>query len=267
MAISLIISFLFGSMIGSFLNVLILRLPHQKSLGGRSHCPICKRTLTAFDLIPIFSYLALRGNCRGCGERISSRYVIIELVTGILFALAFFVISPVWSYEYFALLRVWFIIATLIVVFVVDLEHFLILDTVVYRALAVTLLSNIVLDVWRGTSLLSLSSLTLGGIVAALLPFGALFVLWYLSKGKWIGFGDVKFMLFLGAALTLPAIGVGLFVSFVLGGIIGIGLLVFGNKTMQSKLPLGTFLSVGTLVALLWGNALLSWYLGLIGIA
>lgn len=266
MSLALVISFIYGTLIGSFLNVLILRLPQGRSAGGRSECMTCKRQLTAWDLIPVISYFSLRGKCRGCSSPISPRYFIIELITGLLFALTLFILSPVSSFDYVVLLRVWFILAVLIVVFVIDLEHYLILDKVIYPAAIFILGLNIVLDILNGASFWTLSGYTIGGLLAALISFGFFFSLWFVSKGKWIGFGDVKFMILLGLALAWPNIWVGLFVSFILGGVIGTGLLLFGNKNMQSKLPLGTFLAVGTVVGLLWGDQLLTWYLGLIGV-
>lgn len=267
MALMIGLSFLYGTLIGSFLNVLILRLPRRRSLGGRSACPTCKSKLTAIELIPLVSYVALRGKCRSCHTPISPRYFIIELATGALFALAAYVINPGVFIEYLSLLRVWLIIAVLIAVFVIDLKHFLILDKVIFPASIVVFVLNVILDFGYGNSFFSWSSLSVGGLAAALFPCAFFFALWYLSRGKWIGFGDVKYMIFLGVALTWPTIWAGLFVAFVLGGIVGTGLLAFGNKTMQSKLPLGTFLSVGALIGLLWGHQLLQWYLGFIGVA
>lgn len=266
MNLALAIAFTYGIIIGSFLNVLILRLPQGRSIGGRSECVTCKRQLTAWDLIPVVSYFSLRGKCRGCSSPISPRYFIIELLTGLFFALALYVLSPVTAMDYIVILRTWLILAVLIVVFVIDLEHFLILDKVIYPAAVLVLGLNIVLDLMSGVPFISLSGFTVGGLVSGLISFGFFFALWSISKGKWIGFGDVKFMIFLGLALAWPNIWVGLFLAFVLGGLVGTGLLLFGNKTMQSKLPLGTFLAVGAVAGLLWGGELLAWYLGLVGV-
>ncbi len=259
--------FYLGTIIGSFLNVLILRLPRENSILGRSECPSCHASLKSRDLIPLFSFLLLKGKCRSCSAKISSRYFLIELLTGALFTVAFSVIDPSTLIGYFETLRAWFILAVLVVVFVIDFEHFLILDKIIFPSTLALLGLNIVSDLLSSNSLLSLSSLTLSGLLAAALTAGAFYLLWLFSRGRWIGFGDVKLMSFLGLALAIPQIFVGLFIAFVSGGLLGVLLLATGQKKMQSKLPLGTFLSVGSALALLWGHGLLHWYLSLIGLA
>jgi leader peptidase (prepilin peptidase)/N-methyltransferase len=266
MIIYSLIAFFFGSIVGSFLNVLILRLPREQSIGGRSHCNSCKRQLETIDLIPIFSYILLRGKCRTCKARISLRYFIIEFITGGLFVLSYFLIEPTNFSALTILFRTWFILAVLIVVFVIDLEHMLILDKIVFPASLIVLGINLLVDILSGIKIFSLSSLTGGGFLMSILISGSFYLLWFISRGRWIGFGDVKFMLFLGLALAWPKALVSLFIAFVSGGVLGIILLASGKQKMQSKLPLGTFLSVGMAVALLWGKPILHWYLGFLGV-
>ncbi len=261
-----IITFIFGAIVGSFLNVLTLRLPHEQSIGGRSHCNSCKRQLSGADLVPLFSYLFLRGKCRTCKTKISPRYFLIEFITGGLFATAFLIINPTSLIELTLLLRTWFILSVLIMVFVIDLEHMLILDNIVFPSTLIVLGTNLLIDFSIGTKIFSLSSLTGGGLLMAVLISGCFYLLWFISRGKWIGFGDVKFMLFLGLALAWTMALVSLFIAFVSGGVLGIILLASGKQKMQSKLPLGTFLSIGTGVTLLWGLPILDWYLSLIGL-
>jgi leader peptidase (prepilin peptidase) / N-methyltransferase len=260
-------AFIFGAIVGSFLNVLILRLPKDKTILGRSECSSCHHTLSALDLFPIFSYVLLRGQCRYCKAKISPRYAIIETVAAVLFALAVYAGDVSTAVGIILIVRQWFVMSILLIVFMIDFEHFLILDKVVFPSVVIILALNSIADVVSGSLGLDMRSLVVGGIGMAALFFSIFYALWYFSSGKWIGFGDVKFMLVLGLALAWPLTLVGLFLAFVVGGILGMVLIVLGKKSMQSKLPLGTFLSAGSVVALLWGMPLLSWYWSLITVS
>ena len=262
-----VIAFVLGTLIGSFLNVVIWRLPRGESLGGRSHCPHCHALLGPANLVPLLSYAFQRGRCANCRARISPRYPIIELASGLLFAAA----AVHWlagfsqPLNYLELLRWLVIIAALIAVFVIDLEHYLILDAVVFPAAAMVLALDIALDLAARQPLLSFGSHTAGGILAAILAAGFFYALWLVSRGRWIGFGDVKFNLLLGLALGWPYVIVGLFLSFMIGAIVGVGLIVFASKKMQSRVPFGTFLAVGATLALFYGPSVWDWYLRLVG--
>jgi leader peptidase (prepilin peptidase)/N-methyltransferase len=258
-------SFIFGSLIGSFLNVVILRLPDGQSLGGRSHCPNCHRILGILDLFPIFSYLLLRARCRSCKLKISPRYLIIELLTGILFCLAYFYLTPQNPAEILLLVKFWIAIATLICVFVIDFEHFIILDNIIFPAGIVVLILNLVMDLFLGNQIFNLYSMFLSGIVAAFFAALPFFGIWYFSKGQWMGFGDVKLALFLGVALGMPGVFVGLMLAVLLGGVFSTALLLFTKSNLKTKLPFGTFLSIGAVIALFYGQNLYVWYLSILG--
>jgi len=263
----IISTFIFGTLIGSFLNVVIWRLPRGESLGGRSSCPHCKAKLKPAHLVPLLSYAVQRGCCAHCQARISSRYPLIEAITGLLFAAAaaHILTGPALAATYLELLRWLIIIAALIAVFVIDLEHYLILDAVVFPVAGAILVLNIILDLLARQPLWFISSHTAGGILAAALAGGFFYLLWFFSRGRWMGFGDVKLNLLLGLVLGLPGIVVGLFLAFMLGAIVGVGLIIAGAKKLQSRVPFGTFLSVGALLALFYSHGLWEWYLGLIG--
>ena len=259
------VTFVFGTAIGSFLNVLIWRLPRNQTLNGRSKCPNCSHQLIWVDLIPIFSFLFSGGKCRYCKAPVSWRYLIIELITGLLFVSAWVVVFPLFPADWILLAKICFIISVLITVFVVDLEHYLILDKIVLPATAVILAINLGYDLfpmadWR-TSLV-VGSLT--GMLAGFLPF---FFLWIVSKGKWIGLGDAKFGLFLGAVFGFPQIWVVYLIAFLIGTVVAIPLLLTGKKKLSGKLPLGTFLAVSAVINLWFGIEIASWYLRLIGVA
>src|SRR4051812_3628209 len=121
--------FYFGCIIGSFLNVVILRLPQEEQLGGRSHCVHCGHILSSYELVPLLSYVGLRGACRACHSTISPRYFIIETITGLLFLTAWLLSAPVGVADYLQLLASWVLLASMVVVFMIDFEHYLILDS------------------------------------------------------------------------------------------------------------------------------------------
>lgn len=257
----LISAFYFGACIGSFLNVVIWRLPQNLPLNGRSFCPNCHHQLAWYDLLPIFGTIWRRFKCGYCQNNISPRYLIIELVTASLFALSFWFLQPQTLPDYYSLLIYWFIIAIGIVVFVIDLEHYLILDKIVWPSVLVMGALLVGADlITKSSGQLVISSLL--GVVAVA---GFFYLIWLISKGKWIGFGDVKFAIFMGLALGFIGSLVALFIAFMLGSIVGVALMLFGNKNMQSKMPFGTFLTAGMIIALFFGGKVAHFYLTLIG--
>ena len=232
----------FGLVIGSFLNVLIWRLPKEQSINGRSQCPNCKTVLKAIDLIPILSYLFYRGHCRYCPARISARYPLIELITGIAFGLIAWFLLPAGYWQLIILLKALFFVAVLVVVFVVDLEHYLILDRVIFPSIVVVFVLNLVLDLITKPGL-SLNSLIISGLIGSIIAAGFFYILWLVSQGRWIGFGDVKFGFLLGLFFGFPMVIISLFLGFLIGTAVSIPLLVLNKKGLKSQLPLGTFLA------------------------
>lgn len=241
----------FGACIGSFLNVVIWRLPRKKDLGGRSHCPHCNHTLVWYDLIPLLSFVFNVGRCRYCQQPISLRYPLIEFITGVLFSLAYLHFAPQDLISWLILVKITVIISVCIAVFVIDLEHYLILDRVMYPAMATILLINIALSLVSGSSQSLLFSL-----LSALGAFLLFWLVWFFSKGKWMGFGDVKLAAWMGLALAWPGVAVALFASFIVGALVGIFLMVFAKKQMTSQVPFGTFLSAATVLAAFYGPKL-----------
>ena len=260
-----ILAFIFGIITGSFLNVVILRLPKGEKINGRSRCPTCGHTLSALDLIPVLSYLWLLGRCRYCGAKISPRYAIIELIAGVLFLLCFNYVNPGNLISFIALLNFWLIVSTLVVVFVIDFEHFLILDQVMLFGSIGVLLINLVLDLLSPEVFFSLNSHFFSGLLAAFVLAGAFYLLWYFSAGRALGFGDVKLAVFLGLALGWPAVFAALMLAIFLGGVASVVLLSAFSKTLKSQVPFGTFLSLGSLAALFYGQRLVNWYLAILG--
>lgn len=248
--------FVFGLAIGSFLNVLIYRLEKGESaLRGRSYCDHCKHALAWYDLIPLLSYVLLRGQCRYCRQKISLQYPLVELATGLLF---FALLHTLVELRFLYVSYLWAIGAILLAVFVYDLKHFLIPDILVYSATGLAALWKIFEFLEVGTFMPLIASL-LAGLAAAAFFFSV----YLISRGTWMGFGDAKLAFLLGLFLGWPLILVALFAAFCLGAIVGLILIAFKKKGLKSEVPFAPFLIVGTAVAFFFGEALLHWYLGL----
>jgi leader peptidase (prepilin peptidase)/N-methyltransferase len=245
----------FGLIIGSFLNVVIYRLHTGKSLAGHSHCLSCGTTLKPYELVPLISYLFLRGRCRTCGCYIPIRYFVVECVTGLLFFLAFLKAGSVLE-----LLFWWVVLALFVVITVYDIRHYIIPDSLTAALTIISLL-------WYGFLLYSGTSswVHVGEtVLAALAGVGFFFLLWFMSKGTWLGFGDVKlafplgliagpslvfsmvvYSFWVGAALSLFLIGVGK----VLRGQVRLGMWTH-QLTIKSVVPFAPFMIAGCLIVL-----------------
>jgi prepilin signal peptidase PulO-like enzyme (type II secretory pathway) len=248
-------SLLIGAVVGSFMNVVALRIPRGEKLGGRSMCPHCRTILSPRDLVPIASFCILRGRCRSCRRKISWQYPLVELGTALLFATALLARTgesgiPQSLSDWGFLARDWFAIAVLLVVFLHDLRFGLVFDRVVLPGTAIVLFANGALSV-------SWQSLALGVAVGA-----GVFLLQYLaSRGRWIGAGDIRLGAFMGALLGFPGVLVALFFAYTVGALVGLILVKAGKKTLGSKIPFGTFLAPATVFALFCGDAIISWYM------
>ncbi len=250
---------LIGVAIGSFVNAVVFRTSEGEGLGGRSKCRSCLKPIAAKDLIPVVSFFLLKRRCRKCKAVIEWQYPVVELAMGILFGLlfaraAYFIGFPsfVDSSEWLALfVRDAIMVTFLVIIFIYDLRASVILDRFSIPAMILALVLNVGLGA-------DPADLLLGGII-----LGAFFGFQYvISKGKWIGGGDIRMGLVMGFLLGVNLGIVALFSAYVLGAIVGIGLILFGRKTLKSHVPFGTFLATGTLIAMIWGQDILNWYLG-----
>src|SRR3989338_8654636 len=275
--------FLFGSAIGSFLNVVICRLETGEGIvKKRSHCPKCGQTLVWYDLIPIVSFFLLRGRCRDCKEKISWQYPLVEAATGALFVGIFnfqFSISNEFSISNFQILNLitfcylLVVVCCLIIIFVYDLRHYLIPDKVLFPAVGATLVYRIFYAFTEfNSNNPSVPPLNLRGGWVGLYPFvfsafvAAVFFafLVLITRGRGMGIGDIKLAFLMGLMLGWPQILLALFLAFAGGAAIGVGLIFAGHKTMKSQIPFGPFLIAGALAALFWGQELIAWYLSFI---
>jgi len=238
--------FAFGLLIGSFLNAVIYRLDSGEGIvKTRSHCVKCGHVLTWYELVPLASFVIQRGKCRACKRNISWQYPLVEIATAILFVLVLYYNLPL----FYTLT----ISSLLIVIFVYDLKHYIIPDKIIYPAILVSGIFG-----WQYTTYNIQHT-----IYAAVLASAFFAAIFFASKGKWLGFGDVKLAFFMGLLLSWPGILVALFAAFMLGGIMGLGLIAMGKKSMKSQVPFGPYLVAGTFAALFWGEEIVRWYLGL----
>ena len=262
--------FILGLFVGSFLNVVVYRLHREESfVKGFSKCLFCGHRLYPKDLVPLVSFLYLRGKCRYCRHKIAKQYFLMELATAFgftLIALALWKsvdsqiilanISPLrLSFSVasniliFQTLVWWIFFSFLLIIFVYDLRYYLILDSVTIPAMILALCFNLFLG-------FSWQSLLIGALVGG----GFFFLQFIVSGGKWIGGGDIRLGLLMGFILGWPQVLTALFVAYLLGSLFAICLLLCGKKHWGDKLPFGTFLSLATVIVMLYGDILVKWY-------
>jgi leader peptidase (prepilin peptidase)/N-methyltransferase len=259
-----------GAVIGSFLNVVIHRVPREESIAfPASRCPSCGTAIRPYDNIPVVSWAVLRGRCRSCRAPISARYPAVELLTAALFALTFWLRSGLSLSLPFDLA---FVAAVLALVFI-DAEHMLLPNAITYPGIAVALVARLFVHNLYGVGglcsahacpplwVLSFANAALGALVGG----GFLWLVgwaWERLRGvEAMGLGDVKMMLMVGTYLGWPLTLLAIFVGVLSGSFAGVGLMLKrGERDMQMMLPFGIFLGVGSLVSLLFGTWLIDWY-------
>jgi len=247
--------FVFGTAVGSFLNVCIYRLPNSLSIvRPRSMCPRCERQIAFYDNIPILSYLWLRGRCRHCGAAISLRYPAVEMAAG-LFAVAVFNLHGVAVDS----ILVYAFVAALLVVTFIDIDHQIIPDVITYPGIVVGFLSSLILD--HITYKDSLLGILLGGGLLFLVASGYYFV----TKKEGMGGGDIKLLAMIGAFLGWKSIIFTIFVGSAVGTVVGIAVALHTRGGRKMAVPFGPFLSLGALVFLFWGQKIINWYFGFMG--
>ncbi|MFH1631452.1 MAG: prepilin peptidase [bacterium] len=251
-----------GIAVGSFINVVVFRTGANEPITGRSKCRQCLVPVATLDLIPIWSYFALKGRCRKCSSVIEWQYPAVELAMGILFGLLFaraalgfglpiFVAGGEWVTLF---VRDALVAVFLVIIFVYDLRYSYILDRFSIPAMIIVLLFNIFL----GTDAMNILA---GGFL-----LGGFFAFQFLiSGGKWIGGGDIRMGLLMGFLLGIELGIVALFLSYVLGAIAGIILITTKKYKLDSHVPFGTFMAGATIITMIWGQYLLDWYMGFFG--
>lgn len=250
-----------GIIVGSIINATVLRTKAGLPLMSRAKCVTCVEPIAWFDIIPVVSYFALKGRCRRCSAAIEWQYPAVEAAVGILFAAFCLRIFLGWGVPAYVapgesallFLRDALVSVFLVIIFLYDFRFSVIPDRFSIPAIVVAVLANVALGA-PGWSIL------LGG-----LALGSFFALQFLiSGGRWIGGGDVRMGLLMGFLLGLPLGVTALFLSYVFGAIGGIFLLAFRHRHIDSHVPFGTFLALATVVAMIWGQELFNWYIGLL---
>jgi leader peptidase (prepilin peptidase)/N-methyltransferase len=261
-----------GASIGSFLNVVIHRVPREESIVvPHSRCPACDAKIRAYDNVPVVSYLALRGRCRACGAAISARYPAVEALTAALFVLvlmrAGLQVSLLFDLAF---------VSALVALIFIDAEHMLLPNAITYPGIALALLARAVVPNLHGVGFLAEGALAdwpawavslVGALIGALVGGGSLWLigwLWQRLRGvEAMGLGDVKMMFMVGAYLGWPLTVLTIFLGVLTGSVVGVALMLRrGERDMQMLLPFGIFLGLGSIISLLLGAAIVNWYVG-----
>ncbi|WP_338788988.1 prepilin peptidase [Metabacillus sp. FJAT-53654] len=250
MEINIVLMIFYGLLLGSFYNVVGLRVPKNQSIvTPRSACPRCRHTLSAVELIPVVSFLLQRGKCRKCGIRISPLYPFVELMTGLLFMVSPMIVG--WGYELMIALT---LISLFMIILVSDISYMIIPDKVILFFLVLFIVERVLypLAPWYDS--------IIGGAVA----FSLLLLIAYVSKGG-MGGGDIKLFGLLGIALGLKLVLLAFFLSTLIGTIDGIRRILLGKYKKREPVPFGPSIIAGTLLAYFFGDSIIWWYFSLIG--
>lgn len=232
--------FFFGASIGSFLNVLIDRLIKEETILGRSRCDYCKKKIHWYDLIPIFSFFILRGRSRCCNKKITWQYPMVEFFTGLIFLL----IYSQFNYSIILLIIYWGLISSLIVIFVSDFKYKLISDYILWSFGIFSFFYRLI----KFSSLEEFLNYLASGLLVAL----PIFLVFFFSKERAMGSGDVYLAGIIGFLLGWKSGFLALYIAFVFGGIIGLILVLLRSLKFKSKIAFGPFLVIGTAIMLFY---------------
>lgn len=250
-----IVSFIFGAVVGSFLNVCICRMPKDESVvSPPSHCTVCDYRIRWYDNIPLFSYLLLRGKCRGCGTHISLQYPVVELLNGLL-TLALFLKFGL-SLTFLAL---FLFCSALVVITFIDLEHQIIPDEISLSGIVIGFVFSFFLP-WQ-TWLNSVLGILLGGGSLLLVAYG---YQWLTGK-EGMGGGDIKLLAMMGAFLGWKSVLFIVFASSLIGSVVGVTIMLVQKKDSKLAIPFGPYLAFGAVLYIFYGRQLIHWYLNLGG--
>ncbi len=260
MSLLILVFTLLGLFVGSFLNVCIDRLPRGQSIiNPPSHCAACNRKLGIFDLVPLFSYLWLRGRCRYCRAPIPLRLPVVEGITSLLFTFLY------WEFGLGLELAISLIyVSLLIVIFVIDLENQLVLDKVTYPGMALAFAFSFFWPSIGMVSSLEVGGIKLGMMLSSLAGGGiglAAMALPLIIYRRGMGMGDVKLGALVGLMTGYPLVLVALLLAVITGGLVGAILLAFKIKKRKDPIPFAPFLATSAMVTLLWGQVIYQWYL------
>jgi leader peptidase (prepilin peptidase)/N-methyltransferase len=253
-SIIIIMTFLIGSVIGSFLNVCIYRIPRNLSIiSPSSRCPSCNTAIKPYDNVPVISFLLLSGRCRYCKAKISLRYPLVETLNALFYG------AVLWRYGVGWYTPVFFAFcSSLLVIAFIDLDFQIIPDVITIPGILIGLIASSVIlpDPFARNSLLGFK----GSVIGLLSGSGLFYLIAILSRGG-MGGGDIKMMAMVGAFTGWKSILLTTFAASLLGSIVGIFLMIFKGKGRKTKIPFGPFLAVGAIIALFYGEEIMALYL------
>lgn len=266
----LTVVFLLGLCVGSFLNVIIFRLrSNEQWQKGRSHCVSCNAVLSIRDLIPLISFILLKGRCRYCKTVLSWQYPFVELATAGLFILSYFSLLGVFQsqsmtvllatgslFPIMLLLKYAVFLSILLIIFVTDLRWFVIYDSVIILGSALALAAHLLIPPLFFPHYIMPAWLNL--VAAASVPAAFFGLQYVISSGKWIGGGDILLGGMMGLMLGWPQVLAALFIAYCTGSVVGIALIAAGKKSRGSEVPFGTFLTTATAIMLLYGDSVMA---------
>jgi prepilin signal peptidase PulO-like enzyme (type II secretory pathway) len=267
----IIIFFLVGLIIGSFLGAVNYRLKMAEDIVfERSRCPHCKKKIRWYDNVPLLSFIILAGQCRDCKKKISWEYPLIEIMTGLLFAAVAWKFLGTWGFEAnpnkiftggdIIDMSFWlFSICYLILIFFHDLDFMLVSDAVVYPAIVVTLAYQYYKYIQSPFGIATIKAPITGALLAAFVAALFFFFLIWISKGKWIGGGDMKLGFLAGAVVGWPRIMFVLFFAYMIGAVVSLVLIAAKKKTWKSQIPFGPFIVSGILLVLFFSEQIQFW--------
>jgi leader peptidase (prepilin peptidase) / N-methyltransferase len=261
-AFLLFMTFLTGLSFGSFLNVIVYRLPAQKSIvKPPSSCPSCAKQLGPVDLIPLVGYILLRGRCRYCGVTISIRYPFVELITGLLFLFTFYHFGFNFSaLFYLALLYL------LLAISLIDLEHRIVPNTLVgagFLAAAILQIPSLAASVLSVPEVL-ITGRPIGDALLGMLAGGGLLLLVFIISRGGMGAGDVKLIAMIGFFVGLSGTAIVLLLAFLFGAVVGVTFMILGKLTRKDALPFAPYLALAAFIQVFWGEQIWHWYINLL---
>lgn len=259
--------FILGLCWGSFANVLIDRTENKKSIKGRSKCDFCGYKLSWLDNVPLLSFLFLRGRCRKCHKKLSWQYPLVEFLTGLVFLLTFLLGQKVGIFSFYnlesSLNFVYYlaIVYLLWVILIWDFKYMIIPDFLIVIGSLLTVFYQIYRMLFWENYLGVINNPLLSSLLGGLILSGFFGLLYWFSKGKWIGGGDVKLGFWLGLIVGLGMVYFLILLAYTVGALVAMGLLIWGSKKMKSEIPFGPFLVLATYIIIFYRDFLLSlWY-------
>lgn len=250
--IGIILLFILGLIVGSFCNVCIYRIPRNESIiYPASHCPKCSTTILAKDNIPLLSYILLKGRCRNCGSKIFIQYPVVEFLTGLIYVIIYLIYGFSIQFLIYIIL-----LSALIIITFIDLNEKIVPDVISLPGIVIGLILSFFVPYISFINS-ALGVLVGGGIILIIGLVGlAIF------KKEAMGGGDIKLVAMIGAFLGWRYIIISIFLGFFLGALIGIILILSRIKSREDVVPFGPFIVLGSIITLLWGEQIISWYIG-----